>query len=124
MKRVIRVNALGVRKEKLYLAHELGGWTLKDYGDYLNNPLVYQDGEFIFEINDDAPLLAKGEEFKIVIPDMSYWKARLAWMKRRYHKVHVNARFDYDKEQRSFWILASNIRVVRSEEWDQNNVFL
>jgi len=118
----IRVSAVGLENKRVYVAHESGNWGPEKKGsDHKDHPLTLsEDG---LHLISDEDFLKEGEEFKIVVPVEDEDEAKQIYDERISKGAHVNERFDFDADQKTFWLLALSHDVVRPEEWNQNNVY-
>ena len=116
----IRVHKRGIEGKKVYCAHAQGNWgPEQEQSNYLSHPMTLEGDFFVCK----GDFLVEGEEFKIVIPVADTKEAFDAYRERMDGNAHVGARFDFDKDFKTLWLLAENFPVIRPNEWNQNNVF-
>jgi hypothetical protein len=122
MPQFIQVMVTGLIEKQPYVAHEKGNWGPGQKGsDWEKHPMKLSADGLFFEC--DGSFLERGEEFKIVVRVKSAIEAIKIYEARVGHHAHVNYRFDYDRKNKTFWLLALYHPVIRPNEWDQNNLY-
>jgi hypothetical protein len=120
----LRVSAVGLEHLTVYLAHHNGGWGPEPpitNSDYWRHPLYLNARRTVLTL-DVSTILVPDEEFKLVAPVSEVDEAWQIYQTRQAAGVHVGYRFDYDAQQRTFWLLTPGFPVVRFGEWNQNNI--
>jgi len=131
----IAIGAVGIEEKQPYLAHSRGDWGPENDGTL--HPLTKTGHWWVFKNPDKV--LAEGEQFKILVKDVSPEEARGIHDARVRGGVHVGGprtdnpleNFDYDPNTRCMWFLAHDdpdsvgggYPSIRVGKWNRNSVF-
>ena len=135
----IGMSVIGLEDKKPCLAHSNGGWGPENKdSDWDSLPLVREGDRWVFK--HPEKVLQEGEQFKILVEDISPEEARDIHRARVNAGVHIGGPrtdnliedFDYDPKTQCMWFLADDdpdgpnggYPIIRGSLWNRNNVLV